>query len=160
MEKIKKNRWEQIEEYFFARQQALQQKIEDIYHPLPSDIIYIHPEKFEEELSKFKCIKLHTFLIPNTKTLNVQAGYDFTSIRKKNDKDIFTALFDYLQNVSKKVILSIGSNAFADRISHVMQEKGIFLERVSSFSEAFNTYRSVIVSLLEKGFQTEEYITP
>lgn len=158
MEKIKKNRWEQIEEYFFARQQALQQKIEDIYHPLPSDIIYIHPEKFEEELSKFKCIKLHTFLIPNTKTLNVQAGYDFTSIRKKNDKDIFTALFDYLQNVSKKVILSIGSNAFADRISHVMQEKGIFLERVSSFSEAFNTYRSVIVSLLEKGFQTEEYI--
>ncbi len=156
VDKATKDRLDQIKEYYEARLLALENKSDMgmIYKPIPPEMFFLKEEDFKNLLEERLVIQLSPFVEPDTKDMGGRIGENFAASRET--QDVFSKLADYIIKHKEHVVIGVYSNISEERIYNILKERGIFLFKASSWSEALKKTPSILILPIEKGFKSEK----
>ncbi len=161
-------RLNQIADYHEARTQALaQHDTGPIYHPLPTDRLYLSETEWRERLNTAALARLTPFAVPDSQGLVIDAGskqgHNFAAERAEPGRNVFEAVTKHvfaLQAARKRVIVALWSEGARERMSHVLAEHGLNnLTPVKSWQEAQGLALPQVglaVLGIESGFETAD----
>lgn len=171
-------RCEAVQDYFQARQQALEisqrrkGNIEDgstVYKPIPPDTLFLTEEEWRNRLSMRPALQFTPYALPDdigeipVVDAGAKAAVDFTETRKKQDENVFEALKQRLEGHNNQRHLIVAyTEGSKDRLQTLMQEKGFGalptlsdwteLEKLKPGQDAF------AVMELDRGFETDNLV--
>ena len=158
---------DQIRDYYEARQQAIEQKIEGgtPYKPVPPGHLYLNAETAMQSLQHAGAVAISPFDQPEssqTRVISVEgrAGRNF-AIERSSGQNVFDALADHvgtLKAAGKKILLAAWSEGSLDRLSQVLEEHAVAgLKTVANYGEftaAASGTICIAVLPIEQGFET------
>ena len=125
-----------------------------IYKPIPPEMFFLKEEDFKNLLEERLVIQLSPFVEPDTKDMGGRIGENFAASRET--QDVFSKLADYIIKHKEHVVIGVYSNISEERIYNILKERGIFLFKASSWSEALKKTPSILILPIEKGFKSEK----
>ncbi|MDY6407117.1 MAG: transcription-repair coupling factor [Pseudomonadota bacterium] len=154
------SRWDQIQEYYDARIQALTDgnTFGSIYHPIPPELFFIDKKQIDNLVSSSNTYQFSPFVEADTQDAGGRSGHDFTDIRVQDGTDVFDAVATYIAHEKRKVVLTASTAGACDRLAGLMRERKHLLTRVDTFDDAVKNAPSVMVSPFERGFSTDQFI--
>ena len=162
-----RERWEQIQDYYEARRQALHQPGSGpLYQPLPPERLYLAPAQWAERLVGAPLARLTPFAVPQEQGPVIDAatrqGRNFAAERAEPGRNVFEAVAQHalaLQAARKRVVVALWSEGARERMGHVLADHGLAnLAAVPSWPEALRLpppQVALAVLGLESGFETE-----
>lgn len=162
---------DQITDYFEARQQALENKIDNgtPYKPVRPASIYLSKTELAQHLESRCAVSFSPYDQPPTSNLLVidakgSKGRSFAIERTAGD-NVFDAVVSHIKQVlanGRRVLIAAWSEGSKDRFSQVLQEHGspdlVSVETFEAFSSAQNKLPHIAVLPLEEGFETREFV--
>lgn len=163
------SRREQIEEYFQARNDALEQDTFGAppYQPLPPDSLYLTADEWDAALDRRPFVQLTPFEAPPSGKLAVASlsgrlGRTFAAEREEAGRNVYEALKDHinaLRDEGKRVVLASWTAGSRARLLSILDDHGIgplaeaesWLDVLAANSKAV----SLVVLGLETGFETD-----
>ena len=130
------------------------------YRPVPMDALYLPQTEWEVRLRRHDVYDLSPFPpAPGQKDGGGRKGRDFGDIRAQSGVDIYGAIREYLEKLTragKKVLLAAYSAGSAGRLKTILEEQGLKgIQEVSGLSQIKGGHVHTAVLGLERGFETE-----
>ncbi len=152
---------EQIDEYFEARMQALQNKelsLEQKYYPVPKEMMFLSQEELFLSVYDHDFYTFSPFSEPEKKDMGGKGGKSFVEARVKNPLDVFSDVADYVRSEKRKIIFSASTFGSAQRLLGLMRDTGIHLTETESWKTALQKAPSLIVAPFETGFSNKNFV--
>lgn len=159
-----------IADYYEARYEAMQIKKgksdEEVYRPLPPEMLYLTEDKFNSELKRRSAVYLSSLsALPEAETISAKAvpGRDFAHARHISNAAVYAELKDYLaENGRLKRIICCYSQGSLERLQTLMREHDIKDVAVAAdWSAALklcaNKKIAMVIADLAHGFRDEKY---
>ena len=158
-------RWEQIEDYYQARLDALNNGnfVSAPIRPLASKDLYLDRADYEAMCSGFKLRVLSPFS-QSDERLNMQAhlGYNFTAERAQEGVNVFDALTAHIKAAKRPVIIDCASEGASSRMAGLLKDHGVTKQRqVDTYNDLATLSPNDVgfsIMALEQGFETEKYV--
>jgi transcription-repair coupling factor (superfamily II helicase) len=164
-------RFEQIREYYAARQEALEKGSFGSlpYKPLPPDRLYFAPEEWDQKLKSYSALGFSPFDTPTSGDRAVIAvdgspGRNFAPERATPGTNVYEAVrdhFDALRKAGKRVIIAAWTDGAAERLETILADHGVnSIASARSFDEVMRRPRDVVSTVvlgLESGFETSDF---
>lgn len=167
-------RFEQIDDYFEARSQALEmaKKNESVaLHPLPPEYLYLSQNDWADIKNRLSPIIITPFESDTSSQKNkninfgARAGRNFTADRNKENVNIFNFLSDYINMLlkdNKKVLITSWSAGACERLSSMLADHDMkHLTQVDSwdsFSKLPVGQAGIGILPLETGFEANNLV--
>ena len=167
-------RFEQIDDYFEARSQALEmaKKNESVaLHPLPPEYLYLSQNDWADIKNRLSPIIITPFESDTSSQKNknisfgARAGRNFTADRNKENVNIFNFLSDYINILlkdNKKVLITSWSAGACERLSSMLADHDMkHLTQVDSwdsFSKLPVGQAGIGILPLETGFEANNLV--
>ena len=160
------DRLEQVQDYYEARHEALQnaEAGRRVIKPLPPEQLYILQDEWQQRVGEQKWRSVSSFMHPDTETraVNLEArdGHNFAAERKQQDINLFDEVVGYIsaqQQAERQVVLLASSTGAVERMASLLQEHGgSSLPIIDSWpTKPEGTVPFMAVCGMEHGFQTE-----
>ena len=156
-------RWEDIQDLFAARMQALQDRssLSGSFRPVAPDRLYMAPQRWAELTADLSCRYHSDFKTEGNQDqidFGGRSGRHFAPERQMQGGQVFAALSAHLkvlQAAGKKVLMAAWTIGGAERLGHMLEDHDIPTSLVESVSEAFSEGHAIvrIVLPLEQGFE-------
>ncbi|MBO7332680.1 MAG: transcription-repair coupling factor, partial [Alphaproteobacteria bacterium] len=148
---------EQIQTYYQARLEALENKTETIvsYRPIPPELFFASPEETDELLAHFEATELSPFVIPNTPDMGGRISQSFAGLPA--GKDVFNALAEYIDGSKEKIVIAVFSKSSLERIFNLLKERHILLHIAQNLNDALSKTPSILILEAEKGFKSPSF---
>ncbi|HYY36623.1 MAG TPA: transcription-repair coupling factor, partial [Xanthobacteraceae bacterium] len=168
VEDAARERLDQTEDYYEARQQALAQRGSGPpYKPLPPERLYLSEVEWRARLEAVALARLTPFTVPEGQGQAVNAdtkqGRNFAAERAEPGRNVFEAVTQHvtaLKADGKRVVIALWSEGARERMRHVLADHALAeLATVESWPQALALHRSQValaVLGLESGFETAE----
>lgn len=164
-------RFEQIQEYYAARQDALEKDNYGSlpYKPLPPDKLYLAAEEWKRHLENYPVLPLSPYDIPGSEQQAVfpvkgKVGRNFAPERATPDANVYEATRDHadtLRKAGKRVIIAAWTDGAAERLETILADHGLSpIAAADSWSEVLTRPRDVVSTIvlgLENGFETADF---
>lgn len=162
-EKRMDNREEQIEEYYNARCEALNEPegfSSQKYFPIPKESLFISRENIHNLLNQYEVYTFSPFVEPNAKDIKVRKGRDFVDVRLQNPNMVFECVANYVKTISKKVVFSAATFGSLERITGLLREKGLTIKLAETWQEVKSHKKSpsIIVAPFVNGFENKDFL--
>ncbi|MGE5778015.1 MAG: transcription-repair coupling factor, partial [Hyphomicrobiales bacterium] len=163
-----RERLDQTDDYYEARQQALTQRGSGPpYKPLPPERLYLSEAEWRARLEAVALARLTPFSVPEGQGPAINAdtkqGRNFAAERAEPGRNVFEAVTQYvtaLKADGKRVVIALWSEGARERMRHVLADHALAeLATVESWPQALALPRSQValaVLGLESGFETAE----
>jgi transcription-repair coupling factor (superfamily II helicase) len=163
-----RERFDQTEDYYQARQQALTQRGSGPpYKPLPPERLYLSEAEWRARLEAVALARLTPFSVPEGQGPAINAdtkqGRNFAAERAEPGRNVFEAVTQHvtaLKADGKRVVIALWSEGARERMRHVLADHALAeLATVESWPQALALPRSQValaVLGLESGFETAE----
>ena len=150
----------QVDEYYKARKQALQDKTFKTapYYPIPTKMFFLNKEESDTLLANKMVFSFSPFQEENSKDMGAKMGHDFVDIRVQSNQDIFAAVSEFVHSYPKKVIFTVTTGGAGQRILAQLKENNLFLSEVDTWIQALKHAPSLLIAPFETGFETDEYL--
>ncbi|HEY7765094.1 MAG TPA: transcription-repair coupling factor, partial [Aestuariivirgaceae bacterium] len=163
-------RFEQINEYYEARQEALEKGSYGSlpYKPLPPQMLYLGNEELSQRLGGHTVFTLTPFEIPNSEGKNVipitaKAGRNFAPERASPGLNVYEAVrahVDALRSGGKRVIIASWTPGAAERLETILGDHGVRpIAPGPTWDGILHQSKDVVSSIilpLENGFETAD----
>ncbi len=157
----------QINDYYEARREVMEQPGGAVYKPLPPDQLYLTEAEWSKRLSENALARFTPFAVPESDSsvidVGMRQGRDFAPERANTAVNVFEALVSHingLQAARKKVVVALWSEGSRDRMSSMLRDhKLLNLTSVNSWRTVQATPRNettLAVVGLESGFETDD----
>lgn len=148
---------EQIQTYYQARLEALENKTETVmpYRPIPPERFFATDTEITDILNLTEATELSPFVIPETPDMGGRVSQSFAGLPA--GKDIFNALAEYIETSHEKVIIAAFSKASIDRIFNLLKERHITLHIAQDLKDAISKTPSILLLEAEKGFKSPAF---
>src|SRR2546429_5460712 len=168
VEDAARERLDQTEDYYEARQQALTQRGSGPpYKPLPPERLYLSEAEWRARLEAVALARLTPFAVPEVQgpAINADAkqGRNFAAERAQPRRNVFEAVTQHvtaLKADGKRVAIALWSEGARERMRHVLADHALAeLATVESWPQALALPRAQValaVLGLESGFETAE----
>ncbi len=168
VEDAARERLDQTEDYYEARQQALTQRGSGPpYKPLPPERLYLSETEWRARLEAVALARLTPFAVPEGQGPAINAdtkqGRNFAAERAEPGRNVFEAVTQHvtaLKADGKRVAIALWSEGARERMRHVLADHALAeLATVESWPQALALSRSQValaVLGLESGFETAE----
>ena len=162
-------RFEQIEEHYQARVEALEMDSFGTtpYKPAPRDLLYLSEADWKDVLSSVAVYRLTPFeeaAGDRVRSLSGRAGRTFAAERKSAEANVFDSVVQHiggLQKSDKRVLVASWTAGARERLINLLGDHGLKETRkVESFGEILDFPKEVTsfaVLGLESGFETPEF---
>ena len=162
-------RREQIDEFFNARQQALEQDTFGAapYKPLPPDELYISEEAWVAQLALLPVVSVTPFEVPDTHTSRVislggRTGRNFAAERAEAGQNVYEAVrghIDSLRAKGKQVAIACWTDGSRERIEGILRDHDISPVVAKGNWPELQALQpkdvAIVVLGLEAGFETD-----
>lgn len=165
-------RFRLIEDYYASRKE--QEKVKDggvVYHPISPSSLYMQPEEIFKNIAHYGIrVDFTPFHLPEKSgqtiiNLEINKPRDFLEERNADDKNVFTAVVDYiadLRSQGHKILLAAWSDGSLDRLIQILDEHGLKkIEIAKSLQTVKATPRdkiSAAVLSIEHGFHAHDLV--
>ncbi len=152
---------EQIHEYYEARKEGADTTyLEEVqkYNPVPVQEMFLSVQEVLTLLETRLFYTFSPFKEPDKEDMCSVKGKSFVETRLQNPNDVFKEVASYIQNSSKKVIVTAGSFGAGERLKGLLREEGIDLFSAETFNEALKKAPSLLVAPFETGFETKDFV--
>src|SRR5258707_845892 len=168
VEEAVRERLDQIEDYYEARQQALTQRGPGPpYKPLPPTRLYLTQAEWRARLDATALARLTRFSEPEGQghliDIGTKQGRNFAAERAEPGRNVFEAVARHVSTLKvdgKRVAVALWSEGARERMSHVLADHGLGdLALVDSWPQVLALPQSQIalaVLGLESGFESAE----
>ena len=149
------SRYEQINEYYQARQTALATVVTDSndkYFPIPPKLFFLTPDDIQTRLQQHICYTFSPFIEPNKTDKNARLGQSYVDIRLQTDKDVFDCVADTIRNESRKCIITAQTFGATQRLLGIFREHRLSLYEAHDWKEAVKNAPSVLTAPFTTGF--------
>ncbi len=125
------SRHQLIEEYFAARQEALEQKTFGAtpYKPMPVDSLYLAEAEWAETLKALPVVQVTPFEVPDAAvSLGGKLGRNFAAERAEAGRNVFDAVkshIERLRNDGKRVAVAAWTEGSRERLHAILADHGI-----------------------------------
>ncbi|MDA8654528.1 transcription-repair coupling factor [Alphaproteobacteria bacterium] len=158
-------RWEQIEEYYQARLDALNNGnfLSTPIRPLPCDQLYLNRDEYNV-ISEALKLRILTPFAQSDERQNMDAslGYNFTAERAQDGINVFDALFERIQAIKRPVIIDCASEGASSRMAGLLKDHGIQRQKtIKDYLDLSSLNPGDVgfsVMGLEQGFETKDYV--
>src|SRR5262247_1715170 len=162
-----RERLDQIQDYYDARQLALAQRASPLYKPLPPERLYLGESEWRERLDAVALARLTPFTVPEGQGPPIDAGtrqgHNFAAERAEPGRNVFAAVAQHvtaLQAEGKRVVIALWSEGARERMRHVLADHALAnLTPIDTWPQALALPRSQValaVLGLESGFEAAE----
>jgi transcription-repair coupling factor (superfamily II helicase) len=161
-----RERLAQIQDYYEARQQALEVPMSGPpYKPLPPDRLYLSESEWRQCLEHRALAQLSPYAVPDRAAIDVgtRQGRNFAAERAEPNANVFEAVKDHvtaLQSAGKRVVVALWSDGARERMRHVFADHGLVnLTDTASWPEALARPKSEValaVLGIESGFEASD----
>ena len=167
-------RFEQVNDYYDARCQALEMALKNeapALHPLPPEHLYVTQKEWAETKTRLTPITVTPFETDDSaqKSANLsfgaRNGRSFAAERNKENINIFNELSDYINALikdNKKVLLTSWSAGACERLTSMLAEHNLSkITQVDSWSAFLNLphgQTGIGILPLEAGFEAENIV--
>ena len=159
-------RWELIEEYYDARQQAMSQETfgASPYKPMPPDNLYIGTDEWTRLLKSRASVSLTPFDAPDADlNLGGKLGRNFAAERVEAGRNVYEAVKAHISEMTdqkKRVVVAAWTDGSRERLEGILADHDIApLVRADNWLDVFKAdARAVcLVNLgIESGFETPD----
>jgi transcription-repair coupling factor (superfamily II helicase) len=163
-------RLEQIQEYYAARQEALEKSSYGAlpYKALPPDQLYLGETEWKRDLDGYSVLQLSPFEVPATELravypVEASPGRNFAPERATPGANIYELVRSHVETLNgagKRTVIAAWTEGAAERLEGILADHGVApIVRASSWSEVLRQPRqavSTIVLGLESGFETPD----
>jgi transcription-repair coupling factor (superfamily II helicase) len=159
-------RQEQIDEFYVARKQALEQETFGAapYKPLPHAALYLTPTEWEDRLADRTVLALSPFEQPpgtNAVSFGAKAGRSFAAERAEQGRNVYDAVREHAKEVKaqgKRAVIACWSEGSRERLETILRDHDMApLASAATWAETLARDKdivSMIVLGLETGFET------
>jgi transcription-repair coupling factor (superfamily II helicase) len=163
-----RERLDQIEDYYEARQQALAQRGSGpLYKPLSPARLYLTETEWRARLDATALARLTPFREPEGQDhlidVGTKQGRNFAAERAEPGRNVFEAVTRHVSTLKadgKRVVVALWSEGARERMSHVLADHGLGdLALVDSWPQVLalpHSQAALAVLGLESGFETAE----
>src|SRR5215470_10409328 len=163
-----RERLDQIEDYYEARQQALAQRGSGPpYKPLPPERLYLGEAEWRARLETAALARLTPFAVPEGQgpliDVGTKQGRNFAAERAEPGRNVFEAVTRHVATLKaqgRRVVIALWSEGARERMSHVLADHGLAnLAPVASWPDALRLGApqvALAVLGLESGFETAD----
>ena len=167
-------RFEQINDYYEARCQALEMALKNetpALYPLPPEYLYMSQDDWEGAKKSLSPITITPFETDNSSqtaesmSFGAREGRNFTADRNKENINIFNVLSDYVNSLikdNKKVLITSWSAGASERLSNMLADHNLKqLTQVNSwnsFAKLPEGEAGIGVLPLETGFEANNIV--
>lgn len=126
-----RERFEQVNDYYEARCEALKQGATPLYKPLPPERLYLTESEWKERLDSSALARFTPFAVPDAAAVidvGARAGRNFAAERAEPNANVFEAVGKHvleLQASGKRVAISLWSEGARERMNHVLLDHGL-----------------------------------
>jgi transcription-repair coupling factor (superfamily II helicase) len=177
IEEAESERFDLIKDYYEARKNAHKNAFGEgsSYNPIPSDMLYLNQEDWQNKLDGHKVVRINPFAVPEVNQDNIvyfpyRPVTDFAAMSKTSNKNTFELMKEYvaekkLKNSQQKkplrVIISSFSEGSRERMRSMLDEHDLHTILIDKWEDAAQVKGKSIGLMildLEKGFQSEDFI--
>jgi len=161
-------RFEQIDEHYDARREALEEQAFGAppYKPVPPDRMFIGRAawaKLQAERRSYRLTPFEEAAAPNVRSWRGRGGRSFAAERQQGDVNVFDAVVGHIRRIQgehRRVIVAAWTPGARERLATLLSDHGLKdVTRVESYAEALTvpgTVTALGVLGIEQGFETPE----
>jgi transcription-repair coupling factor (superfamily II helicase) len=167
VDEAKEARFEQIAEYYAARQSIQKQGIVEagmIYHPVPPAMLHLEREEWARLLAARPVGAFWPFApaegVSDLMDAGGRQGHDFADLRAQPGANLYDGVRKYIDseiNSGRQVVLAAWTKGSGDRLGGVLREHGLAnLTIVEDWAQALSAANPTLVNLaVEHGFSND-----
>lgn len=159
-ERLMAERLEYIQDFYEARQQALEVKTDNPYRPLPPSALYLDRTMWAQAITSHRIMSLHTATGIGS-DMRTRPGVDFRAARQSPDRDVLVEVATYLREqreAGRHVLLTAASTGGQERLRNLLSGVGTSISLVQSLAELDSVTPGSVVLPLERGFCSDHLI--
>ena len=153
-------RWEGIEDQYDARREAMQAKgrLDSVYKPCAPGLLYLDDAAWEQATAGHRVVQFSALAqAPGPGVLDAQGriGRSFAPERQQENVNLFSALKDHIQALSKDraVVIASWSEGARERLRGLLTDQDLAITKeIKDFREVADTGLYLIIWPLEAGF--------
>jgi transcription-repair coupling factor (superfamily II helicase) len=153
-------RWEGIEDQYDARREAMQAKgrLDSVYKPCAPGLLYLDDAAWEQATAGHRVVQFSALpQAPGPGVLDAQGriGRSFAPERQQENVNLFSALRDHIQALSKDraVVIASWSEGARERLRGLLTDQGLVITKdIKDFREVADKGLYLIIWPLEAGF--------
>ncbi|WP_395002636.1 transcription-repair coupling factor [Cypionkella sp.] len=153
-------RWEGIEDQYDARREAMQAKgrLDSVYKPCAPGLLYLDDVAWEQATAGHRVVQFSALpQAPGPGVLDAQGriGRSFAPERQQENVNLFSALKDHIQALSKDraVVIASWSEGARERLRGLLTDQGLVITKdIKDFREVADKGLYLIIWPLEAGF--------
>ncbi|MDP4893696.1 transcription-repair coupling factor [Cypionkella sp.] len=153
-------RWEGIEDQCDARREAMQAKgrLDSVYKPCAPGLLYLDDAAWEQATAGHRVVQFSALAqAPGPGVLDAQGriGRSFAPERQQENVNLFSALKDHIQALSKDraVVIASWSEGARERLRGLLTDQDLAITKeIKDFREVADTGLYLIIWPLEAGF--------
>ena len=153
-------RWEGIEDQYDARREAMQAKgrLDSVYKPCAPGLLYLDDAAWEQATAGHRVVQFSALAqAPGPGVLDAQGriGRSFAPERQQENVNLFSALKDHIQALSKDraVVIASWSEGARERLRGLLTDQDLAITKeIKDFREVADKGLYLIIWPLEAGF--------
>ena len=153
-------RWEGIEDQYDARREAMQAKgrLDSVYKPCAPGLLYLDDAAWEQATAGHRVVQFSALAqAPGPGVLDAQGriGRSFAPERQQENVNLFSALKDHIQALSKDraVVIASWSEGARERLRGLLTDQDLAITKeITDFREVADKGLYLIIWPLEAGF--------
>lgn len=157
-------RYKAVEDYYNTRKNITKSKGENVYNPIPADLLYFSKSDLEELDANHDIITLSNFSQTTGYAIesNIKTIPNFFLESKKLKKSVFELLKDFLGDIStqssKNIVITVHNHITLKKLQEILNHYELETVIQTSLPKEPNGLINLIILPLESGFIAEETI--